>query len=528
MSKNYLFQEIIVKNPVLIGTIGLCPIVAICTSLKAALIMSAVTILTLIVAQALSSLVLRHLPQWLRMGLYMLVGMFVVVPFILLVEKVDSTTMLALGIYLPLLAVNPVIVRQCEREGVNIGLAESFINSLCAGFGYSAVLIIVGIVREIFGNGTIWGVQILPITPAAGMLMPMGGFVVLAFMAALLRTYFRKIDPAYAEELAVNSRTAIKGHRGLKALLIDSEDEPETGEVPIEKEIPAVVETAPVAEFVSKETKPLTTDDEIDQLLKEVVSENGENNTKKSAEILNEVPTEVPADTPIGPKDEANTIFDAEFAEESAPNMTVAEKTPDAKKSQSGSLFGKFGKKSEKPEKKAGKKKRAKSSPAPAATPKSEVPPAAEAQKPKYEFITLELPSAVKKAEEKAVAERAALSKAEAERAADENAAAEKARLEAEKEAREKTIEKKTAAEKRAKKAMDEARKTASQLSDTTAFAAPVSEEEAKAETSTAKRNHSSNIVYRSEELERLMSMSLDDILNGLPSGNGDGEEGEK
>lgn len=436
MNKNYLFQEIIVKNPVLIGTIGLCPIVAICTSLKAALIMSAVTILTLVVAQALSSLVLRHLPQWLRMSLYMLVGMLVVVPCIVVIEKVDPTTMLALGIYLPLLAVNPVIVRQCEREGVNIGLAESFINSLCAGFGYSAVLIIVGIVREIFGNGTILGVHVLPIAPAAGMLMPMGGFIVLAFMAALLRAYFKKIDPAYAEELAVNSRTAIKGHKDLKSLLIETDNE------------------KPIFDY--------------------------------NATL------------------EKETELDAEFAEESAPDVAVVEPVAEA--------------------------------------PKPEVPPVVETQKPKYEFITLELPSAAKKVEEKAAAERVAAEKAEAERQAAEKAAekaaaekaaleqeaAEKARVEAENAAREKAFEKKTEAKKRARKAMDDARKTASQIKEETVFAAPISEEEAKAETSTAKRTHDSKIVYRSEELERLMSMSLDDILNDLPSGNGNGEEGEK
>ena len=470
MNKSYLFQEIIVKNPVLIGTIGLCPIVAICTSLKAALIMSVVTILTLIVAQALSSLVLRHLPQWLRMSLYMLVSMLVVVPCIVVIEKVDPTTMLALGIYLPLLAVNPVIVRQCEREGVNIGLAESFINSLCAGFGYSAVLIIVGIVRELFGNGTIGGIHVLPIVPAAGMLMPMGGFVVLAFMAALLRAYFKKIDPAYAEELAVNSRTAIKGHKDLKSLLIETDEE------------------KPIFDY----------------------------------------------NAALAEEDEA----DAEFAEESAPDVTVVETAPTAlpetvpdtvpdtdenadlstdannKQAKSEGLFDRFGKKSEKPAKKAEKNRRKKASKKQAEAPKPENPPVVETQKPKYEFITLELPSAA----EKAAAEKAAL----------EKEAAEKARVEAENAAREKALEKKTEAKKRARKAMDEARKTASQINEETVFAAPISEEEAKAETSTAKRTHDSKIVYRSEELERLMSMSLDDILNDLPSVNGNGEEGEK
>lgn len=506
MSKNYLFQEIIVKNPVLIGTIGLCPIVAICTSLKAALIMSAITILTLIIAQALSSLVLRHLPQWFRMGLYMLVGMLVVVPFILLVEKLDPTAMLALGIYFPLLAVNPVIVRQCEREGVNIGLSESFFNSLCAGFGYSAVLIIVGIIREILGNGTIWGVSVLPITPAAGMLMPMGGFVILAFLAALLRTYFKKIDPAYAEELAVNSRTAIKGHRGIKALLIEADDESQmpadqlsgANDLPLEQKVeetPSSAEPTPVTEPVLKEDEQFSAEAEIAQIIKEVASVS---------------------------EDKDSPASDVEFAEESAPDMSsdnvgVAEKSRDVKAE---GLMGKRGKKSKKASKKSEKtsKKRAPKKTVGAEELESQ-PPVEAQQKPKYEFITLELPSS-KKSEEKITENQdASLHKNTADNTPNEKSVSKNEK---------KPEQKKTEAKKRAQKAMDGARETAAKIAEEQVVAVPVSEEEAKAETSTAKKKHDSKIVYRSEELERLMSMSLDDILNGLPSGNDNSEEGEK
>ncbi len=486
MSRNYLFQEIIVKNPVLIGTIGLCPIVAICTSLKSALIMSAITILTLIVAQALSSLLLRHLPQWIRMSLYMLVGMLVVVPSILLIERLDPTTMLALGIYLPLLAVNPVIVRQCEREGVNIGLVESLVNSLCAGFGYSAVLIVVGVVREIFGNGTIWGVRILPIVPAAGMLMPMGGFVILAFMAALLRAYFRKIDPAFAEELAVNSRTAIKGHKGLKSLLLDMDDE----------------EVAPRFEIIqmsgSKEIDNLATGEE-DKAEQETPNPVSQDKKHVSAEeeieqILRDVALENQADTA-----EPEMSNDVDFAEEPALDTGVVLESSEDKTPKAEGVFAKFGKKPDKPkaEKQPAKSRRGKAAKAAktAQIPAEEVPVVPEEAKPKYEFITLELPSAAK---------RQAAEKAAAEKAAAEKAAAEKA-------------EAKKVAKEVASKSAEE----------TPVFAAPISEEEARVETSTAKKKSTSNIVYRSDELERLMSMSLDDILDSLPKDN-KGEESEK
>ena len=224
MNNNYFFQEVVIKNPVLVSIIGLCPVVAICTSLKSALIMSLITILTLIVAQALSALVFKHLPQWLRLGLYALVGMVVVVPFILLIEKISPSSMLAFGIYLPLLAINPIITRQCEREGVTLSFGKTILNAVCAGAGYSIVLIITGFLRELAGSGAIFGKRIIPVSPASVFLMPAGGFIILAYLAAALRLYFKKIDPEYAEELAINSRSAIKKSRTLKATLLGEEE----------------------------------------------------------------------------------------------------------------------------------------------------------------------------------------------------------------------------------------------------------------------------------------------------------------
>ena len=224
MNNNYFFQEVVIKNPVLVGIIGLCPVVAICTSLKSALIMSLITILTLIVAQALSALVFKHLPQWLRLGLYALVGMVVVGPFILLIAKVSPSSMLAFGIYLPLLAINPIITRQCEREGVTLSFGKTILNAVCAGTGYSIVLIITGFLRELAGSGAIFGKRIIPVSPASVFLMPAGGFIILAYLAAVLRLYFKKIDPEYAEELAINSRSAIKKSRTLKATLLGEEE----------------------------------------------------------------------------------------------------------------------------------------------------------------------------------------------------------------------------------------------------------------------------------------------------------------
>ncbi|NCC86404.1 MAG: hypothetical protein EOM05_00855 [Clostridia bacterium] len=211
--KEEIFSEVIVKNPVLVSTIGLCPVVAICTSLKSAVALSIITYLTMIFSQIISASFLKYCPQWARVALYTLSGMVIVAPSMLLLEKVSPENMIALGIYLPLLAINPLITRQCERVAVKSTVKQAAINAVGCATGYAAVLLITGFLRELFGSGTLWGFRVFSFPTATALTNPFGGFIVIGFMAALLRWYFKKIDPEYAEELAVNSRSAIKKPR---------------------------------------------------------------------------------------------------------------------------------------------------------------------------------------------------------------------------------------------------------------------------------------------------------------------------
>lgn len=418
MHNNYFFQEVVIKNPVLVGIIGLCPVVAICTTLKSALIMSLITILTLVIAQALSSLVFRHLPQWLRLGLYALVGMAVVVPFILVIEKVSPSSMLAFGIYLPLLAINPIITRQCEREGVTPEFGKTILNALCAGAGYSLVLIIVGFLRELLGSGAILGKRIIPISPASVFLMPAGGFIILAYLAAALRLYFKKIDPEYAEELAINSRSSIKKSRTLKATLL-GEDEPLEevfeGEELIKPELKAKKKgiekrksSKKKTEDKKAESKKIESRKAEKRKAEDKKDESSKSENKKTEIKKNEVEdTEVQNDVPL------ETTIKAELSN-TAPlpsNAKVTRRTE------------------------------------------------------KFEFITLDL-SASEKSKEEAEAFKAAVEKS-----------------------KEKKPQKQRTKRNQAKKVR---------------------------ETSPEKKDNSS-IVYKSDELEKLMAMSLDDIIDTLP-----------
>ena len=211
-----MFSEVIVKNPVLVSAIGLCPVVAICTSLQSALVLTLITYLTMIFSQVLSSLIYRRFEQWIRIALYSLSGMAIVAPVMLLLQKYAPNNFIALGLYLPLLVINPLITRQCERVAVKGTVKKAFVNAVSCATGYGIVLIITGFIREFLGSGSIWDYKIFNSPPLSSFTNPFAGFLILGFLAAILRLYFKKVDPQYAEELSVHSRSSIKKQKTRK------------------------------------------------------------------------------------------------------------------------------------------------------------------------------------------------------------------------------------------------------------------------------------------------------------------------
>lgn len=443
--KGFLFEEILLKNPVLISAIGLCPVVAICASLKAAVIMSVVTILTLVVAQTLTSLFFNKMPQWVRASLYMLVGMLVVTPAMLILGKIAPETMVAMGIYLPLLSVNPLIVRQCEREGVEASLSSSIVSALSAGLAYSIVLLIVGFIREIIGNGTIWGVEIPGITPAAAFLMPMGGFVIIAYLAALVRVYFRKLDPEFADEIAVNSRATTKRHRTMKSMLIDVE-EPEESVYAMPEAEPIIIPVPTVAAEPEKAA----------EAPKKPKNNKSQAPKKKKPSKAKQAPKQVP--TPV-------------------EEATVPVEKP---------------------------------------TPVATVEPTSEENKPKFEFITLDLPSAEEKGE------KAQNIKVEEKPEKPQQPTKQSKSKKAKNNGKKKQVKELPKEEpKKEEKKVEKAQTVKEEIK-----VEPKQEAQEKVKEAPKKKDDS-KIVFKSEELERLMSLSLDDIINDLPSRNEKDEGGE-
>lgn len=172
-------------NPLLIEAVGISPVVAIAVSLKTAAYLALITMVLLIVAETLTSLFLKKLPRHIRIGIYMLIGTAVVIPFVTLVE---ATAVSNIGLFLPLVSVNSIIVLHCERYAIHRNVKLSIADSLASGIGYGVVVLVVGFLRELLGSGSVFGVPVASMPKSSGILMPFGGFIVLGFLAALLKT----------------------------------------------------------------------------------------------------------------------------------------------------------------------------------------------------------------------------------------------------------------------------------------------------------------------------------------------------
>lgn len=213
-----LFKGAFVFNPVLTQAIGMCTVVAICTTLKVSLAVSAVLFVLLVINEILASLLFKKLSRWLRVGIYMLLSTLILIPAIYILDRYFSGLYAGMGIYLPLLAVNSIIVIRCEKFAVNNPVKYSFYDAVAAGIGFASVAVITGTVRELLAFGTLYEKHITELPLLSGMALPFGGLLTVGFLAAfqkwILQKKFRG-QPTNAFNLRTSLDTPVLRNDGL-------------------------------------------------------------------------------------------------------------------------------------------------------------------------------------------------------------------------------------------------------------------------------------------------------------------------
>ena len=203
--KKQFNEGLLTKNPVTVQLLGMCSTLAITTSLFNGIGMGlAVTIIT-ICSNVLISALRKVIPNQIRIAAYItIIAGFVTVVDLLLQAFIPALSA-SLGVFIPLIVVNCMVLGRAEAFASKNGVMASAVDGLCQGIGYTVALVIVCVIRELLGNGTFGGgllgpggagIQIIPQPfPAMQMVMPVGGFLVLGFVIAgsqALMTYLEK------------------------------------------------------------------------------------------------------------------------------------------------------------------------------------------------------------------------------------------------------------------------------------------------------------------------------------------------
>jgi len=191
------------KNPVFVQLLGMCSTLAITTSLFNGIGMGvAVTIIT-ICSNVLISALRKVIPSQIRIAAYItIIAGFVTVVDLLLKAFIPPLSE-SLGVFIPLIVVNCMVLGRAESFASKNGVLASAVDGLCQGIGYTVALVIVCVVREFLGSGTFGGgllnngegIRILPEgVPAMQMVMPVGGFLALGCILAGFQYFMRKMD----------------------------------------------------------------------------------------------------------------------------------------------------------------------------------------------------------------------------------------------------------------------------------------------------------------------------------------------
>ena len=206
-----LINGIIKENPTFVLMLGMCPTLAITTSAINGIGMGLTTTVILAASNLMISLLRNFIPDSVRMPAYIVVVASFVTIVQMLLQGFIPFLYSSLGIYIPLIVVNCIILRRAEAYASKNKPIPSLFDGIGMGLGFTLSITCIGAVRELIGAGTIFGKQILPLADAAAgkmgyepvtiFILAPGAFFVLAFLSAIQNKFKlgaakRGIDPS--------------------------------------------------------------------------------------------------------------------------------------------------------------------------------------------------------------------------------------------------------------------------------------------------------------------------------------------
>ncbi len=205
-----LLDPLVGGNPITLQILGVCSALAVTKTLATALIMSAAVTAVITVSSAAVSAIRRHMPRNVRL----IIQITIIAALVIVVDQVLKAYAFALSkqlsVFVGLIVTNCIIFGRAEAFAMKNDVRLAVMDGLGNGLGYAWVLILVGSIRELFGAGTLLGVEVLPTVtgggwyhPAALMLLPPSAFFIIGFLIWGVRAW----KPEQVEKSELRIRT---------------------------------------------------------------------------------------------------------------------------------------------------------------------------------------------------------------------------------------------------------------------------------------------------------------------------------
>lgn len=198
-AKQIMKDGLFYQNPVLVQLLGMCSCMAVTTTLFNGLGMGLSVTAILICSNVVISLLRRLIPSKIRIAAYIVIIAGFVTMVDLLLQAFLPALSNSLGVFLPLIVVNCIILGRAEAFASKNGVAASALDGLFQGLGYTMVTVVMSVIRELLGNGTFGagvfgdGIRLIPAGyPALLMILPFGGFLTLGCLIAFSQWALKK------------------------------------------------------------------------------------------------------------------------------------------------------------------------------------------------------------------------------------------------------------------------------------------------------------------------------------------------
>lgn len=211
-ARDILFTPIIENNPITLQILGICSALAVTSQMSVAFVMCVALTTVTAFSNFFVSIVRNHIPSSIRIIVQMTIIASLVIVVDQILKAVAYETSKQLSVFVGLIITNCIVMGRAEAYAMKNPPVASFLDGIGNGLGYSAILMALAVVRELFGSGKLFGYEILPVTSAGGwyvpnglLLLPPSAFFLIGGFIWALRAW--KTDQVEVEEFKMASNT---------------------------------------------------------------------------------------------------------------------------------------------------------------------------------------------------------------------------------------------------------------------------------------------------------------------------------